>query len=96
MVHTTLSQGKYSTQGKGLFEPKCKGQDQDIVIESRRKGQEHSLLSEPKCKGQKQVIVIESRRKGQEHSLLSEPQCKGQRHCRPGSKDRVTNHLYAY
>ena len=53
MFHTTFSQGKYSTQGKGLFEPKCNGQDQDIVIESRRKGQEHSLLSEPNCKGQR-------------------------------------------
>ena len=86
MFHTTFSQGKHSTQGKrkrkGLLEPKCKGQVQGLV--------------EPKCKGQEQVIVIESKWKGQEHSLLSEPKCKGQRYCRPGSKDRVTNHLYVH
>ena len=54
MFHTTLPQGKHSTQGKSLLEPKCKGQEQSLL--------------EPKCKGQDQVILIESKWKEQEYS----------------------------
>ena len=44
MLHTTLSQGKHSTQEKSLLEPKCKGQEQSILLD-------------PKCKGQEKYIV---------------------------------------
>ena len=55
MFHTTLSQGKYSTERKSLIEPKCKGQEQSL-LEPKCKGQEQSLV-EPKCKGQGKFII---------------------------------------
>ena len=78
MVHTTLSQGKHIAEEKSLFE-------------SKWKGQKNIVLLEPKCKGQTKSVLFESKWKGQENSIVRAQSVRDRKHCRPRSKDRVTN-----
>ena len=87
MFHTTLSKGKHITLRK----------KERYIIRAQVKGTGKYCVIRAQVKGTGKYCVIRAQVKGTGKYCVIRAQVKGTGICyKPGSKDRVTNHLYVF
>ena len=87
MFHTTLSKGKHIALRKKeryIIRAQVKGTEKYCVIRAQVKGTEKHCVIRAQVKQTGKYCVIRAQAKG---TAI---------YYKPGSKDRVTNHLYVY